>query len=229
MNTIKKILTILALTLLVFSLTVSAYAADNGVGSFVQSPSANQAPTLVEGGSEEHDCDEPLTITSYADREKLPEDLRKTIEDVYADIVGTKNLITLCPALKDLASNLGIPGTNLDISDVFDISDPHGKVDAKFDIVLKAETLENFVGLLHYVDGEYVLVENAKIEERDGEKHLVFSTDGLSPFAIVVDSGESAPIADNGVLVGVLTVLAVAEGAALVAILVKFIVNKKVG
>ena len=75
---------------------------------------------------------------------------------------------------------------------------------------------------------KYELVENAKIEERDGELHLVFSTNGLSPFAIVVDSGESAPApANNGILVGVLTVIAVAEGAALIAILVKFILGKK--
>ena len=230
MTTMRKILTIIALSLLVFSMTISAFAADNGVGSFVQSPSANQAPTLIEGGSEDHECDEPLSIVSYADRAKLSEELRKDIEAVYSDIVGTKNIITLCPALKDVAAELGIPGANLDVSDIFDISDHHGKLEGKFDIVLKAETLENFVGLLHYVDGKYELVENAKIEERDGELHLVFSTNGLSPFAIVVDSGESAPApANNGILVGVLTVVAVAEGAALIAILVKFILGKKVG
>lgn len=230
MTTMRKILTIIALSLLVFSMTISAFAADNGVGSFVQSPSANQAPTLIEGGSEDHECDEPLSIVSYADRAKLSEELRKDIEAVYSDIVGTKNIITLCPALKDVAAELGIPGANLDVSDIFDISDHHGKLEGKFDIVLKAETLENFVGLLHYVDGKYELVENAKVEERDGELHLVFSTNGLSPFAIVVDSGESAPVANNNsVLVGVLTVVAVAEGAALIAILVKFILGKKVG
>lgn len=228
MTIMKKILTVLVLSVLALSMTFSAFAAD-GVGSFIQSPSANQAPTLVEGGSDDHDCEEPLRIVSYADRDKLPEDLRKALEAVYADVIGTKNIITLCPALKDIAADLGIPGTNLEVSDLFDISDVCGEVDGKFDIVLKAETLENFVGLLHYVDGEYQLVENAVVEDRDGELHLIFSTEGLSPFAIVVDSGEVAPVEDNSVLIGVLTVVAVAEAAALIAILVKFLLSKKVG
>ena len=228
MTTMKKILTVFALLVLTLSMTFSAFAAD-GVGSFVQSPSANQAPTLVVGGSEDHDCDDPLSIVPYADRDKLSEDLKKSLEAVYEDVISTKNIITLCPALKELAKNLGIPGTNLEVSDLFDISDSCGDVEGKFDIVLKAETLENFVALLHYVDGEYQLVDNAVVEEKDGELHLIFSTDGLSPFAIVVDSGEVAPVEDNGVLIAVLTVIAVAEAAALIAIVVKFLLAKKIG
>ncbi|MBE6533841.1 MAG: hypothetical protein E7678_02570 [Ruminococcaceae bacterium] len=227
MSTIKKILTVLVLSVLVLSLTVPTFAADTG--SFVQSPSANQAPELVFGGSEEHECDEPLRIVSYLDRDKLDDEARKEIEKAYSKIKNAKNLVTLCSALQDVAKDMKIPTTNLAVSDLFDISDVHGHVDGTFDIVLKAETLDNFVGLLHYTDGKWELIDNAKVEERDGELHLMFSTDGLSPFAIVVDTHENVPTQSNGVLIAVLAVIAIAEAAALIAILVKFILSKKLG
>jgi hypothetical protein len=225
MFTMKKILTVFILSIIALSLTFSAFAADTG--SFVQSPSANQAPELIVGGSDEHECDQSLIITSYADREKLSAEKKAELEAVYTKVKNTNNLTSVCGDLKALAEKLGIPTTNLSVSDLFDISDAHADAEGTFDIVLTADTLENFVGLLHYTDGKFELIDNAKIEEKDGELHLVFSTDGLSPFAIVVDNGEVAPVKDNGVLIGVLTVIAIAEGAALVAILVKFIVSKK--
>ena len=227
MTTTKKILTVIALSLLALSMSLSAFAADNG--SFIQSPSANQAPELVEGGSDDHDCDEPLIITAYADRDQLPEDLRKAIEDVYTRISNTKNLTALCPALKELANKKNIPTANLEVSELFDIRDVHADADGTFDIVLKSETLENFVGLLHYTDNKYELIENAKVTKKDGEYHLTFSTDGLSPFAVVVDTGAElpAPSDNSGLAIGILTIVVVAESAALIAILVKTIVSKK--
>ena len=227
MSTIKKILTVLVLSVLVLSLTVPTFAADSG--SFVQSPSANQAPELVFGGSEEHECEEPIRIVSYLDREELDDEAKEEIEKAYSKIKSAKNLVTICSALQAVAKDRKIPTTNLAVSDLFDISDAHGHVDATFDIVLKAETLNNFVGLLHYTDGKWELIDNARVEERDGELHLMFSTNGLSPFAIVVDTQENVPTQSNGVLVAVLAVIAIAEAAALIAILVKFILSKKLG
>ena len=226
MSTMKKILTVFMLSIIALSLTFSAFA-DDAAGSFIQSPSANQAPELIAGGSDEHDCDQSLIITAYADRDGLSAEKKAELEAVYAKIKGTTNLTSVCADLKALAEKLGIPTTNLSVSDLFDISDAHADAEGTFDVVLTADTLENFVGLLHYNDGQFELVDNAKVEERDGELHLVFSTDGLSPFAIVVDNGEVAPVKDSSVIIGVLTVICIAEGAALVAILVKFIVNKK--
>ncbi len=227
MHTMKKILTILMLSLLVFSLTFSTFAAD--IGGFLESPSANRAPTLVTGENPDHPCENPLIITSYGDRDQLPEELRKTIEEFYAKIMSVKNLVGICPELKDLANGQGIPTANLAVSDLFDIRDTCGKVEGEFDIVLKASTLDNFVGLIHYTNGEFVLVENAKVEEIDGELHLKFTVDGLSPFAVVINTGDVIEQKDNSIAVGVLAVIAIAEGAALVAILVKFILSKKLG
>lgn len=222
MTTMKKLLTVLMLSLLAFTLTFTAFADD-----FVRSPSANRAPTLVFGGSEDHPCDEPLIITPYGDRDQLPEDLKAEIEKVYADVKNSKNLVALCAALKGLAEKNNIPTANLAVSDLFDVRDVHGDVDATFDIVLKAEALENFVGLLHYTDGKYELVSDANVQEIDGELHLNFSTDGLSPFLVIVDTGAEIPVKSNNTAVTVLAVVAIAEGAALVAIAVKAILGKK--
>ena len=56
-----------------------------------------------------------------------------------------------------------------------------------FEVVLAAETLENFVALLHMKsDGTWELIENADVT---GEgTHLTFTVDSFSPFAIVVNT-----------------------------------------
>jgi hypothetical protein len=170
-----------------------------------------------------------LIITAYGDRDQLPEELRKAIEEFYTKIMGVKNLVGICPELRELANSQGIPTANLAVSDLFDIHDKCDDVEGTFDIVLKATTLENFVGLVHYTDGEFELIKNAKVEEIDGELHLKFSTEGLSPFAVVVNTGDVIEQKDNSVAIGVLATIAIAEGAALVAILIKFILSKKLG
>ena len=225
MSIIKRILTVLALSVMVFSLVFTASAEEPG--GFVESPSNNLAPTLVSSSSPDHPCDEPLIITAYADRGTLPEAFRVAIEKAYSEIKSAKNLALLCEALKDYANERGISTAGLAVSDLFDISDACSPVEAHFDIVLKAETLENFVALLHYVDGEWVIVEDATVSDVEGEKHLTFSVDSLSPFAIVIDTGATPPREDNSILIAILAVIAIAEAAALVAILVKFILGKK--
>ena len=227
MKTMKKILIVLLLTVVAVSMSISAFA---DTGAFVQSPSVNMAPEIVSGDSEDKE-DVELVITSYADRGDLPEEAREAIEKAYVKISGIKNLTTLCGALKEVAAKKNIPTTNLEVSDLFDISDAEGGSDGcTYDIVLTAETLENFVGLLHFTDGKWELIDNAVVEEIDGELHLKFSTDGLSPFAIVVDTGADLPVEDtkgNSILTGVLAIVAIAEAAALITILIKFILSKK--
>ena len=227
MKTMKKILMVLLLTVVAVSMSISAFA---DTGAFVQSPSANMAPEIVSGDSEDKE-DVELVITSYADRGDLPEEAREAIEKAYVKISGIKNLTTLCGALKEVAAKKDIPTTNLEVSDLFDISDAEGGSDGcTYDIVVTAETLENFVGLLHFTDGKWELIDNAVVEEIDGELHLKFSTDGLSPFAIVVDTGADLPVEDtkgNSILTGVLAIVAIAEAAALITILIKFILSKK--
>ena len=220
----KKLIILLIVVAVACVMGISAFAAPGG---FVESPSNNLAPSLVSSSSPDHPCEDPLIITAYADRGTLPEAVRTAIEKAYSEIKSAKNLALLCEALKDYANERGISTAGLAVSDLFDISDTHGHVEAQFDIVFKAETLENFVALLHYVDGEWVIVENATVSDVEGEKHLTFSVDSLSPFAIVIDTGATPPREDNSALIAILAVIAIAEAAALVAILVKFILGKK--
>ena len=224
MKTMKKILTVTLFLLVLMSMSLTTFAQ---VGGFVQSPSANQAPSLVGGSSDGQDCNDVLAIVGYGDRDQLNEELRAKLEEAYTDISGVRNLTALCGELKSLAYENGIPTTNLTVSDLFDIHDTEDVEGRGFDIVIKSETLENFVGLIHFTGEKWELIENARVEMKDGEYHLKFTTNGLSPFAIVVDSGETVPQENNDVLIGVLAIVAIAEAAALITILIKFILTKK--
>ena len=57
----KKILCVLVALIMVMGLSVSAFAAP---GAFVESPSNNKAPELIEGKNESEDCDARLIITA---------------------------------------------------------------------------------------------------------------------------------------------------------------------
>lgn len=225
MKIATRILTVLVLSIVALSLSFSAFAAG---GSFVQSPSANDTPEIENSSSEDHECDGSLIIVAYADRSKLSEEDRAKLEKAYQRINGVKNLTSICSELKALAAEKGIPTANLAVSDLFDISDKHDDVeDATFQVSLKAETLGNFVALLHFVDGKWEIVDDAKVVYEDDEAYLKFTTKGLSPFAVVVDTGKVLPESDNTALIVTLVIISVAEAAALVTILIRFLLSKK--
>ena len=66
----KKFLAFCLALIMTFLLGTVAFAAP---GSFVQSPSRNDGPTLVEGDNESADCEADLVVTPYKDRKDLPE------------------------------------------------------------------------------------------------------------------------------------------------------------
>ncbi len=186
----KKLITICLAIAIVASLSLSVFAT---TGGFTSSPSGKPAPELVTGKNESDECVAELIVTAYVDRNELSEEARKEIEEAYADIAGTRDLATLADAIKQVATTKGVETTDLAVSDLFDISgtecDGHGN-HGSFNITLKADTLANFVCLLHYGSNGWVVVENAHVGE-DG-KTLVFTEDEFSPFAIVVLAPESA-------------------------------------
>lgn len=95
-----------------------------------------------------------------------------------------------------------------------------------FDITLDADTLSQFVGLLHMnKDGVWELVTDAEVVN-NGE-HLKFSVDSFSPFAIVVDTtveGGDAPQTGDNSMIHIYVILMAVSALALVVILIK---NKK--
>ncbi len=184
----KKII-IFCLTLaMLLSMSVSLLAENGG---FIQSPSNNQSPELISGENAAEDCLAQILITAYADREKLTDEKRTKLEEAYKNIKENPDLSKLNEKLQAIANDNDVDVTNLAVSDMFDISstycgdhDGHGH----FDIVLKAETLEHFVCLLHYYNDEWTIVEGAEVTH-NGD-HLEFDAKEFSPFAIVVNTGE---------------------------------------
>ena len=186
----KKVLIVCMVLAMVASMSIAVFAAP---GAFVESPSKNPAPELIKGENTSEGCTAQVIITAYGDRDQLTAEQRQALEAAYAMIVGTQDLSTLNAALKALAEELGVSVSSLAVSDLFDISatDCDGHADhGHFDITLAADTLHNFVALLHYYNGEWRIVENAEVTN-NGE-HLEFDEDEFSPFAIVV-STEAIP------------------------------------
>ncbi len=192
----KKLLTIVLAVILTASTAMAVFAAP---GLFINSPSENPVPQLVEYSNESHDCFAKLVITAYIKRDTLPDDKRALIEKAYDEIVKSKDLSELTSDIKAYAEKAGVPVSALAVSDLFDVSyyacelhNEHGK----FFITLKADTLKNFVGLMHLSENGWVMVDDAKVDSK--EETLTFSADDLSPFAVVVKTqGSSVPTGDN--------------------------------
>ena len=190
----KKVLAIFLAAVMALSFSVMAFAAP---GSFVQSPSRNDGPTLVEGENESSDCTAKLVVTPYKDRKTLPQKALADIEKAYQIISNCTDITSLCAPFASFVSGKGIPAANLAVSDLFDISyygcnvhDYH----KQFTFTIKADTLKNFVGLLHFHNGEWDFIENAKLND-DGT--ITFTVEDFSPFAIIVDTGAAdAPTGD---------------------------------
>lgn len=184
----KKLVMISLAIMVVLGMSLSVFAA---TGGFIVSPSRNQAPELVGVKPADDDCEiESATITAYADRDQLSGEARGDLEEAYAKIMGTPNIGDLNAAIVELATKIGAKVEDLAVSDLFDIQVPdcdghgnHGEVTITFE----AETLANFVCLLHYYNGEWIVIDNATVSE-DGTE-LTFGSKEFSPFAIIVNTG----------------------------------------
>ena len=208
----KKLVSLILSVVMVLSMTIAASAA------FVSSPSGNAAPTLEKVTGENSDGLE-IEITSYKDRDALTAEAKAALEDSYNDIKNASSLSDLTKEIESAAKKAGAKVSDLAVSDLFDISVTEGDLNGKITIVLKAETLKNFVALLHNKDGEWDVVDGASIK---GNK-LTFSVSELSPFAIVVSSSEvNSPITGSTVDYGMIFVVcAVVFGAVSALLIVK--------
>lgn len=183
----KKVVLVCLVALLALSWTCSVLA-DN---HFVSSPSTTGAPELVKAENASEDCEAAVTIVSYANRDSLPDALREIFEKAYDMIVGRENDNSFSEILARIAQERGLEANDLAVSDFFDISytdDANHETHGAFDVVLKADALNNFVCLLHYYNGEWKVVDSAEITQNG--THLEFTESEFSPFAIVVYTGE---------------------------------------
>ncbi len=219
----KKAFTIVLAMVLTLVLSVSVCAAP---GQFVNSPSNNTAPTLISVEKGNDDCTAELIITPFSERHLLPADLKTLIEKAYGEIANSTDLTTLNADLAAVAAAQKIDGTNLKVSDLFDIRyegcENHDETHT-FNIVLSADTLHRFVGLLHMnLDGEWELIKNAKVTN-NGE-NLSFSVSDMSPFAIVVDTSDAegdSPQTGNITDIAIYGALMLVSALAIVVLVVK--------
>jgi len=212
----KKFFAIILMAVMVCAMTLSVGAAPGG---FLQSPSFNKTPIIVDFECSDPDWKGEIFITSYGDRNVLDLVEREKLEDAYNSIRDAFGISSLIPDITDIATNLNVSPDNLGISDLFhigisDISD------GNFKIKLDAETINNFVGLVYYEDGQWRVVEDAVIE---GE-YLSFSTSLPRAFAVVVDVDNSiidVPITGD-VISWVLVSVVVASAAGIVILLLSY-------
>ncbi len=186
----KKIITLILAITMAFVSMVPAFAVND---DFVSSPS-NDDLTLNDWENEDPDCTAELILTLYKDRARLTQFLREQLEKAYDILMNCKDLTTLCDQFANLVAKLGLSAEDLAVTEVFDLTyhkcdvhEDHGY----FTIKLGAKALENFVGLLHYYNGEWEVIENARVLA-DGET-LEFKAKDFSPFAIVVNTGDKVP------------------------------------
>lgn len=213
----------MVLMVMTMSIGVSAVAAPNG---FFGSPSGNPAPKVISYTMSPAGCG-VLVVTPYGDLEKLAVDEQAMLKRAYNTIVGAENIAGLNADLAELAKKERINAEDLAVSDLFDMSvigcEDH-KTHKVIDVVLEADTLDNFVGLLHMKkNGEFELISAEIIKGKDvvvnkdivvdteikaDGQYLRFTVDALSPFAIVVNTGK--PASNNALLYGVLAVVVIA-------------------
>ena len=207
----KVVLTLMLTVAMVLTMSATVFAE---LGSFVESPSANQAPELVSSSNSSEECEADIVITSYGDRHLLDEEGRNEIESAYNTIVNAQDMADLNGAFGELAEQLGVSSSDFAVSDLFDMSstdcDSHDEHGA-FSVTVKPAMLENFMGLMCFDDGEWKIIDGAKVSE-DGE-HIEFETEMFGPFAIVVYTGEGEITLPSGT-----NIIPIVAGAAVAAV-----------
>ena len=212
----KKVFAIILTLAMVCVTTLSVSAAP---ANFLQSPSFNKTPIIVDFECSDPDWKGDIYITSFGDRNVLDLIDREKLENAYNSIRDAVNIESLVPDIKDIASNLNVSPENLGISDLFHIG-ISDSTDGKFKIQLDSETIKNFVGLIYFEDGQWHVVEDAAIEDN----YLVFTTDLPRAFAVVVDVDNSSidvPVTGD-VLSWTLLGVMVASAAGIVVLFVSY-------
>ncbi len=193
---------------------------------FFPSPTGGFAPEIKDFKNENEDCTALLKLTPFEKRDYLSEDARETFEEAYDSIASETDVTELSSDLEDLLEDLELDVTQVAVSEIFNLSfencDDHDDHDEST-VKLEINAADTFVALLQYVDEEWVLVENAKVNKT--KNTLTFDVTEFTPFAIVVDTSEfvkvEEPAADvEAVKQEILKETGVTAGISLVALMV---------
>lgn len=195
----KKVLVLCLTVALIATMSVSAFA--NSI--FVKSPSTNQAPVIEEVIKDSEDCTAEVVVTPFSDRDKLPEEKKEVLENLYEAIVNitkpdeeivnevvvqVKNEVK--EIIKQVSEDKKIKEEVIAVSDIFNVSH-HGCVDHDhhdgFTVRLKAETLKNFISLLHFENGKWEVVKDVTINKNGT---ITFKGEMEGSYAVLVDSSK---------------------------------------
>ena len=181
----KKILSILLVAMLVFSLSAAAFA-DNFVSSVANAGAPEVAATTDADGNDVADA---IEVVPNDEAEVLEEAEQKVMEEAYKSLDEAVNLVEVNKELKEAAGDKAVA-----VSDLFSVKATK-EVKFPLELKLKNKNLDNFVGIMQYVDGEWVWVD-AEVDE-NGD--LVLTVDQLGVFAIItaVDESESPATGDT--------------------------------
>ena len=146
----KRLVVVLAIVIAICAMSVSAVAE---LGGFVESPSANGAPTLVP-----EDSDASVNVVAYRDRvDTLTEGELTSFENAYKSIVASTDVASMNSKLPRIASRLKVYADKLAISDIFFITVDGDLEDGIASIT--SETLDKFVSLLYFNGSNWVVVD----------------------------------------------------------------------
>lgn len=190
----KKLTALLLIVVMLFTSVIASSA--NG---FVKSPTLNDNdPDVIEweNGGASAGSTNKLVITPYKDRDSLVPEKKDLIEEAYESVKGTDSIPSICPEIGQVAEDKGIPGENLKVSDLLDISyfeDDVLKDEGTFKIKLDDKYVNDYVGLMEYYDGEWHLVDATLTS--DG--YLEFTVTRLGSFAVVINTHPDSPQTGN--------------------------------
>lgn len=217
----KKIFTLSLVIMMTLIMAVSSFAA----GAFIASPTGVAAPKLVAATNNNIDCVAELIIESYSDRKNFDDAAYAEMNAAYKTIKETDDLGKLNKELAALAEKYKVTSDKLAVSDLFEIHhkgcEDHANC-GSFTITIKPNTVENFIAIMHFENGEWKLLESTVGE--DGT--VTFVADDFSPFAIVAHDGTGKAPMSAGAVAGI-TVGSVAAVAAVGGVVAYVLIKKK--
>ena len=164
----KKVFSILMVSVMIVAMGITAFAVPD---NFVSSPTANQAPVVSDVSSSDENFKGEIVVTPYASRNNLAAEKLDEIQGAFSGITSAADLTAVSAGLRTIAANRNIAPANLAVSDLFDLSeynDDGYQRNGTVTVTLKSSSFRNFVALLHYVNSQWEIVENARLGA-DGE------------------------------------------------------------
>lgn len=204
----KKVLVCVLTVVLALSMTVSVFAA----GNFISSPSASDYPLMVDFAFT-GECEGELIVTPYSQRDTLEKDGKDLLEKCYNDIHDCDDLTKMFDMVEVPKGKSGFA-----IGDLFNIHFEGCKSHYEhnpFTVTITPSTLKNFVEVVAFVDGEWVVVDS----KVDGD-NLIITSSYYGPYAIILSTEDSPQTGDNfpWVYVAMMAISVVGLASVLVAL-----------